>query len=266
MSSSGPIVFLDYDGTLLTPRDDISNVTRAALNRALAAGVRVIPASGRPLVGLHLRGGPRLEVAIALNGAVVRKQLDGSPWETEEIPACDVRACVDLARALGVQVNVYTACAWFADLPTHPRVLSEQRRIGARPSQLRGGRLGLRGVHKVLLLGPATDLDPFDGLLASVETTTELQSFRSNPACLEIGRADVSKRTGIDVVRGWVGPGRTYAIGDGPPDVAMFECVDVAIAMGNAPKAVKNRADVIMRPNHASGVADALNSIARGAL
>jgi Cof subfamily protein (haloacid dehalogenase superfamily) len=265
MPTAAAIVFVDYDGTLLSSDDELSDTTRAALIHALAAGVRVVPASSRPLVGLRLPAGPRLDVAIALNGAVARRAADEAPWETEQIATSDVRACVDVARSLDLQVNVYTADVWFTDDPSDGRVLVERRRIGAEPTRLRAGILP-SGVHKVLLLGSASGLDTYETELETATARARLHWFRSNPCYLEIVRAGVSKRTGVDVVRGWLDPGRTYAIGNDHSDVAMFGGVDVAIAVGNAAADVKSRADVIVGRNDDDGVACALDSIVRGTL
>ena len=67
-------------------------------------------------------------------------------------------------------------------------------------------------------------------------------------------------------MRGWLGAARKYAIGDGLSDVPMFDRVDVAIAMGNAPAAVQSRAHVVVASNDEDGCADALERIVRGGL
>ena len=263
-STAGAIVFVDYDGTLLTSRDELTDATRAALAHALTAGVRVVPASGRPLAGMHLQGCPLPGIAIALNGAVARRDLDDMPWETEHMATDDVRECVTIARSLGQQVNLYTADAWLAEDPSHPRVLVERQRVGVRPAPM-SERLPPR-VHKVLVLGAASDLDTCEARLRGAGAGARVHWLRTNPCYLEIGRAGVSKRTGLDVVRGWLGAARTYAIGDGLSDVPMFDRVDVAIAMGNAPAAVQSRAHVVVASNDEDGCADALERIVRGGL
>jgi Cof subfamily protein (haloacid dehalogenase superfamily) len=263
-STAGAIIFVDYDGTLLTSRDALTDATRDALAHALAAGVRVVPASGRPLAGMHLHGCPLPGVAIALNGAVVRRHLDDMPWETEHMVADDVRKCVTIAHSLGQQVSLYTADAWLAEDPSHPRVLVERQRVGVRPAPM-SERLPPR-VHKVLVLGTASDLDTCEARLRGAGAGARVHWLRTNPCYLEIGRAGVSKRTGLDVVRGWLGAARTYAIGDGLSDVPMFDRVDVAIAMANAPAVVQSRAHVVVASNDEDGCADTIKRIVRGEL
>jgi hydroxymethylpyrimidine pyrophosphatase-like HAD family hydrolase len=91
-----------------------------------------------------------------------------------------------------------------------------------------------------------------------------LRWFRSEAEYLEIGRRSVTKATGAEAVRDWLKPARTYAIGDGAMDVAMFETADVGVAVGNASGFVRQHADVVVGSNVMDGVAEALSKILAG--
>lgn len=53
----------------------------------------------------------------------------------------------------------------------------------------------------------------------------------------------------------------TVAIGDSENDLPMFECCGTAVAMGNAPDAVKEKADYVSARNNEFGVAKALRHL-----
>ena len=46
------LVALDLDGTLLSRNNEVTPATREAIARAVAHGVAVVPATGRPLASL----------------------------------------------------------------------------------------------------------------------------------------------------------------------------------------------------------------------
>ena len=67
------LIALDLDGTLLLPDKSLSARNRAALDAAAAAGIRIVPATGRLYAGLpyFIRALPYLRYLIAINGAQV---------------------------------------------------------------------------------------------------------------------------------------------------------------------------------------------------
>jgi Cof subfamily protein (haloacid dehalogenase superfamily) len=263
-SDATRVVFVDYDGTLLTAEHTISTTTRSALSRAVGFGLDIVATSSRPLEGIHFLGGPHLDIVVALNGALVRRGRSSATWEATPIPQSDVELCLSLAGTLNVCFNLYTASQWWTSNPGDTRVIEERSRVGTHATKL--ARPLPNRVQKILILGDPADLDTYEHRLATPETSTPLDWFRSEPSYLEIGRADISKATGVAVVRGWLAPARTYAIGDGHSDIAMFNAVDVSIAVANATLAVREAADVIVAANEHDGVAEALDRIISGRL
>ena len=122
------LLALDLDGTVLNNAKHITPVTRAALEAAIAAGVTVIPASGRPMTGLceEFLSIPGVEYALTSNGAAVYRLAlcrmqsvqdaedvyqdvflrllgqEASAWDGEHLRAwllrCTVNRCHDLHR------------------------------------------------------------------------------------------------------------------------------------------------------------------------
>lgn len=257
------LVFVDYDGTLLNEARIVSRNTRRALREAVAAGLYLVPASGRPLDGLHVPGLEDPEAAIGLNGAVVRRRGGALDIEAEPLDPEDLESCLALARAKHASANLYTAKEWYAVDPECLRVRREMRRVGLSATRLKTSCAPF-GVHKALLLGPASNLDECEGDMARKGMGRRLRWFRSEGEYLEVGRRSVTKATGARAVCDWLEPARTYAIGDGLMDVAMFQATDVGIAVGNAPRSVQRHADLVVGSNNMDGVAEALSKILTG--
>src|SRR5579859_4051860 len=75
------LIVMDLDGTLLNPQSRITTRTRAALERANAAGVAIAVATGRnyPLLRHFCGDLPLSGPQITFNGAVVVDPVTGLP-------------------------------------------------------------------------------------------------------------------------------------------------------------------------------------------
>jgi Cof subfamily protein (haloacid dehalogenase superfamily) len=267
MSTRDALVFVDLDGTLLDSRRSMSAATDAALRRAARHGIEVIPVSSRPFAGLEVRRSGGWGAAVALNGAVSRAAAGAAPREAIPIDKQAIRLVVAAGREMGAVVNLYTAAVWACDRPAHPRVAEEIRRLrGVRPNQDTFEGLELDAVHKVLLLAVPEALVDCERRLAATSCGEVISWFRSEPEYLEIGRAGVTKRSGIERLMEIRGRVPTYAIGDNVSDIPMFEVVDIGIAVANASPAVREAADVVVASNDDDGAAQALARIVGGNL
>ena len=79
------MVGLDLDGTLLTDRKEITPRTRKVISQAIAEGIVVLVATGRPWLGVpdELREFPGMRYALTSNGArILDTQEGGRPGGT----------------------------------------------------------------------------------------------------------------------------------------------------------------------------------------
>jgi Cof subfamily protein (haloacid dehalogenase superfamily) len=262
-SLSVRVVFVDYDGTLLSDSRDVSDVTRQALRAARCAELRVVPASSRPLMGLRIPGIDEHDAAIPRNGAVVQRRGITTLLEADPLQGRAVQRCIDIGGARGVSISLYTSKNWLADDVANPCVKREQDRVAFAPIPLEPMRAPAR-IQNILLSGERNSLDACERDMARPELHHDVHWFRSEPEYLEVGRRGVTKATGIKMVNGWMGPTRTYAIGDGESDIPMFGEVDVAIVVGNASEDVRIHVDLVVGTNAEDGVAEALEQIVAG--
>jgi hydroxymethylpyrimidine pyrophosphatase-like HAD family hydrolase len=194
---------------------------------------------------------------------VVRTEY-GRSWDAPPLHAGDVDKILAAVAPFRCAVNLYSAGRWYTSNSADPRVRDEAQRLGVSPDAFDNGLA--HEFHKILLLAGPDVLSRCERVLQDIPPATRLRWFRSEPSYLEIGRADVTKGGGALVVKDWLQPRRTYAIGDGYSDITLFRAVDVAIAVANAPRVVRDAAHVTVASNDADGVAEAITRILDGEL
>lgn len=77
---------------------------------------------------------------------------------------------------------------------------------------------------------------------------------------------DVSKAKGVEFFRKMLPKAKIVAVGDAENDVGMFEAADISIAMGNATKSVKEKADFVTKSVQENGVIYAINDTINGSM
>ena len=92
------IVALDLDGTLLDSQKRLSDVNRGALERAAAAGVQIVPTTGRffGMMPAAVRDLPFVRYAITINGAQVYDRVEDRVVVREEMPLDTAIALMEL--------------------------------------------------------------------------------------------------------------------------------------------------------------------------
>ncbi|MBM2809177.1 MAG: hydrolase, family [Cutibacterium acnes] len=81
------LIATDLDGTFLTPDATVSPRNRAAVKAAEAAGIHVIPVTGRAIGGLRVIGPVFHRHALVSNGAVGTDMSTGETLFTETMSA-----------------------------------------------------------------------------------------------------------------------------------------------------------------------------------
>ena len=266
------LLALDMDGTLLTTDKRLTARARDALDRASAAGVWIVPATGRVFMGLPeaVLALPYLRYAITCNGAcVVDAETDRALYRAElDVPlALEIMSWLDGQRLIydcTVDGQSRMSADMYAVIPDYapsPAVVGYMRDIRTPVPDLKAFvRDSARGVQKLqafcldeptqrrLLAGV-----PFPGLEVATSVTRNV----------EITRADATKGAALRALTAHLGLARdeVMAIGDGLNDVSMLRAAGVAVAMGNAAEAVKAVADVITADNDSDGVAAAIEAL-----
>jgi Cof subfamily protein (haloacid dehalogenase superfamily) len=257
------LVVTDVDGTLVRTDKTLAPSTVAAAHRLRAGGVRLCLVSSRPARGLDMLLAPLgIDTPRAgFNGAEILAPGDTRLSELtlpEEVAA---EAVAHMAAA-GLDVWVFAGGHWYLTHPEGHYVPREH--LAVRMEFVRvpdfSGVLG--GVHKIM--GSHTDFALMAREEAALAASLGEQAtvLRSQSYYLDVTHRRATK--GYAALRLaellGVAPGEMACIGDMPNDTPMFAVAGVAIAMGNAPDAVKALAhQSVEHTNDQDGWAEAID-------
>lgn len=274
------LLAIDIDGTLVNSRDELTDVTRDALQRASAAGLKIVLATGRR----YSRALPLVEPLgldvplVTASGALIKHPLDHrtlfrSAFEPNLL--CDLLAIIERR---GFEAVLY-ADSYHQGFDFYCQRLEVERAELADYLALNPG------CHR---LWPALMRDPPEGVFAGFATgardqmlalhhelqrelpgllyTHVLRSPRYIGHMCEIAPFGVTKWSGIQhVAAEWgIAPAQMCAVGDDVNDLPMIEAAGIGIAMGNAQPEVKAAADYIAPAHDDNGLAAVVDFLLDG--
>lgn len=256
---------LDLDGTLTNSEKKVSQKNIDAIHRAQEAGVNIVLASGRPVlgiehiartIGLYETGG----YILAYNGAHVIECKSGKTIFKEYIPLEYVPIICEVNQLYEVGVLSYDSVS----------VISED--IENKYVQLEGFNNGIpvtrvsslveaiqEPVVNFMVVGEPEEVAKAQAYL-SAKLEGKLNVFLSEPYFLEITLLGIEKASALDrfLQEMGSGPKELMAIGDGYNDMPMLTYAGYAVAMGNAHAEVKAIADEVTLTNDEDGVAESI--------
>lgn len=267
------LLALDLDGTSLNAAKHITPAVRQALLDAMAAGVTVVPASGRPLTGLseEFLALPGVNYALTSNGAAVYRLSDRARIYER---CLDTRLAAELMRRLE-QLDI--VATFFANGQGY----ASQRQLAFLPrldvtepvrDYLRTTRTSLTDPAAFILEHgrvekftlnylPAPGGGRVDG--EKVRALLEefgLKSVSGGTNNDEITAPGADKGAGLLALADHLGIPReqTMACGDSENDLAMLDAAGFAVAMANSEACVFPHADAVTASNEEDGVAKAV--------
>jgi len=231
------LILVDLDGTLVGDDHRVSARNASALERATAAGAKVVVATGRPVRLLKpIRESLGHTIALCYNGAIVIDLATGSVIEAHLLDAAIFQRAVETVRASGLDFVV--AAEGMPDRGIRGEVGFRDDYDMPRETLAEIAHGGV--VKGLVVAGP----DVFDAVWEAFATgfPGELEITRSGiDGLIEISATGVSKGGVIDgLARGWgIHPSDAIAFGDMPNDLEMFAWAGRSVAMGNAEPEVK---------------------------
>lgn len=277
MGNSIRLVALDLDGTLLNSKKLISPRNLAALERARAQGVLVVPITGRPAQGLPqpVLDLPGLRYAVTSNGATIRDLVAGRVLLEKHL---DARTCLDVLEACrhfamireafrdGVgylsREDYDTLCLRHAGSPILPYLLDTRQVLPGTVVQFL--QRDARPVEELFFLtdSPETKAD----LRRTLEPLPGIGFADPFPNDLEVIAGDIDKGEALRYLLRQldIAPEQTLALGDGGSDLPLLQAAGIGVAMGNAVDHVKQGADAVTATCDEDGVALALERFVLG--
>ncbi len=268
------ILAFDLDYTLLDSYKRVTPRTRAALERAAAAGLKLVVATGRGLstVPPIVRELGVFGYIVSANGARVTEIASGAVLHTELLGADDLAPALpyiedpDVMREVFFDNNVYTDIHALENLPyygvTNPanqNYIRTTRQPVEDTIPLMHSAFGrLENVN--IFIGDPEKHARYLRELRAIDTINVVTSFATN---IEIGARGASKGNGLAALAAhfdW-GPESVMAFGDSNNDLSMIQQAGIGVAMANAQKEIIDAAAFVTLSCDEDGVAYAIETL-----
>ncbi len=268
------LLALDIDGTLLTSERVVSPRTRAALDAARSAGVRLLLVTGRRLpsarrIARDLGG----DIPLVLhNGALV---VEGDELlRSRPLPNAVARRATELGLAVGAEPVLHCGARGEGRLVVRARarhshlVRSYLARAAADVREVADLLVALEGEEPIQVMfgGPRQEMEPLRAALDEHlrgQARVERSVYPANDlAILEVLEPSVGKAAAVAFLqeRWGIGAGETLAIGDNWNDREMIARAGTGFVMGNADPELRRLGLPILPSNDEDGVALAVET------
>lgn len=253
---------MDLDGTLTLPDKSVSKKNIEYIRKAQDAGVSIILASGRPLIGiehvaeiLNLYGTD--SYILAYNGGQIVNLSSGEDMMKKFIPMQYVHYICDLIHHFNVVPLTYNDIGVIAERDDTDYIKMEGYNNSVPIIRVKSLEKEITNpVVKFMAVGEPEQVSKAMGYLKT-NVGGQLNIFCSEPFFMEITPPKIEKAASLEFLLSELGSSREelIAIGDGYNDIPMLEYAGLGIAMDNAYDEVKKIADDVTLSNEKDGVA-----------
>lgn len=264
------LVLIDVDGTLVG-RSGIHVTTPPALNAARVDGVRLGLSTGRLGAGVSEEYARLVDpngLHVFQSGAVVSGPGQDAIYRTV-LPPSSVRQLVSAARLSRHAIELYSEREIWVEEPT-PLVRLHCEHLGVEP--LRDNLLSLNRLSSPIVSAvwvvPATEWSGLHTLIRGIPrilVTTATTPWAPGVLFVNITRQGTSKASALRWLAGHYGIrlSQIAMIGDDHNDIDAMAAAGLAIAMADAPLAVREAAQATVAVTDEGGVAEALAIVAQ---
>lgn len=264
------MIGLDLDGTVLTEKKELTVRTREAISRALAQGVVVLVATGRPWMGVpeELRHFPGMHYALTSNGARIIDTQTDQVIEEHLLGPDLAQKVLEICGKYDTLQEVYFDGQGYAPADKM-NCVEKYHKNPSMCEYMRKTRIPVddiselvkkenRGLDKVQAL--FADMNERRAAWKELEAEAGLELVGSLRYNIEINAAGVNKGKGLVNLGRMLGIRREeiMACGDGDNDIVMLREAGFGVAMANGEEKVKEAADYITLSNEEDGVADVI--------
>jgi len=258
------LVVSDVDGTLLTHDKVLTDGAKEAVGRLHAAGIGFTIVSSRPTIGMGFLIEP-LSITLpigAFNGSsIVDAEL--RPIEQHLIEPAAAQRSLDVLRAFGVDIWLFSNERWYTRNPDGEYVAHEKRAIKADPTIVDDFAPHLPEACKIV--GASSDPALLQRCEAAMREAvgTDATAVRSQTYYLDVTPPGHDKGTFVDAMikRLGISAAEVATIGDMENDLPMFARSGFSFAMGNAADDIKRHATHVTDSNERDGFARAVETM-----
>ena len=277
MPKSVKIIALDLDGTLLNSEKELTNVNLKALERAAAAGIEIVPTTGRFYGGMpeSIRNLPFVRYVITINGAEVCDLSTGEIIHKAQMPWQQTVAMMEFLDNYPVIYDCYQTNDAFmtAEFKEHINDHIESVHYRKMVRELRKGVPELKafltdrklGVQKAQFFTRDNELR-FRLMAEMPKIFENIYVSSSLPDNAEINHVRANKGEALLALADHLGVKRkeTLAFGDGLNDLTMIKEAGIGAAMANSCAEILELADVTVPSCDENGVAYGINKFCFG--
>jgi Cof subfamily protein (haloacid dehalogenase superfamily) len=255
------VVAIDVDGTLLEHGRSISSRDRAAIQRALAAGIVVTLATGRmfPLIEPLVRQLGLTAPTICYGGALIVDPVAIQPLYQRGVPRVLAIEVIRVARDRGLAARVYLGTSVYVDtIDVDSFNYESLTRVDAVAVGDLERFLSVDPTHLAIDAPPGVTRELVNDMRARF--AGRLNVTTGHPLLTEFSHPSVHKGSALAWLCDHFGIplGESIAIGDDWNDLEMLRVAGLGIAVRNAHSDVLAIADVVVPSVGDSGVAHAL--------
>jgi Cof subfamily protein (haloacid dehalogenase superfamily) len=263
------LIALDLDDTLLRTDLSISFRTKNTIKRCLAAGIKVILASGRVYNAVY----PYVKMltlqkcngyVICENGSLIQEAATGKVVEQTTLLPKSALAAFNLVDAEGFPAQIYENGVAYVSRKNEFAIY-EKKLTGMQQSVPPDFReLIVSGCHKIVIPGDPMLLKQLEVILRNF-MEDEITIFTSKPYYLEILPPATDKGTALAKAAARLGikQEEVMAVGDSMNDEAMIRWAGCGVAMRNGDERIKKIARFVTeKSNDEDGVAIAIEQYA----
>ena len=256
------LVAVDMDGTLLTPKLEISKDTVETINKVIEKGVIFTLSTGRMyLAAMPFANMLNLDVPIiTCNGALTKCSKTGKVYDVKKIDKEFSSKIIEYCEDAGLSVSIYREDDIY--------ILSSSENLDihlqidkAKPQIVKNFDLLLDGsIIKIMF----NSIDKYKLELHTRKLyelyKDKLNFYFSLPHFVEIVHKDANKRNALEnlAIKFNIKREEIIAMGDNFNDKDMIEYAGLGVAMGNAPDYLKDVAEFVTHSNDEDGVSHVL--------
>ena len=270
------LIALDLDGTTLNSKNQLTEATQAALEKAVKQGIHVVIATGRPLIALPdvVTSVEGIEYAITSNGAAIIDLKSKEILHKNNIEAKAMQQIYDMLSEHDFMTEIFIHGKAYVEKSIFEN-LDDMEFTETHKAYVRRTRLPYDNVLEFMLKNSGEveninvvftnqeDKAYMYNRLKELDHVIVTSSFSHN---LEINGSTTTKASALlEMCKMFdIKPEEILACGDSPNDEEMLKLAGYSVAMGNAEKSVKKIAKYITLTNDEDGVAHAIKKYAFG--
>ncbi|EOT43075.1 MULTISPECIES: Cof-type HAD-IIB family hydrolase [Enterococcus] len=243
--------FFDLDGTLLDDKSQVRPEIAQAMTQLKANNILPVIATGRTEVEVAaIMKEANIDSDIIMNGAFIR--VAGDVIYSDLYDKALIKEVYEAAKTNDDAISFYNEREIWCN-EHNDFLLGAYNFIHTPVPPLNPDGYLTKPVNMLLILGQNNDE-------YYTSRFPQLNFYRNTPFSLDTVKKTVSKGNAVKLLQEKLQLTNipSYAFGDGPNDVALFEACDIKIAMGNGVSLLKEQADFITKSNTDGGIVHAL--------